>query len=180
MDISNLCRELKFKSEAVLYTPPDPFRIYERLAKIYMIAHAEPTKLISNKKVSPIALFPDDTWWWRSYGVNPDYKTPLMFVKWVLQEIPKEFWKFNVLITVNLKRLKDSARKSELSYIWIDMKNRKRKLKCVEISDNVLKELKNKLFYLPSYEQIAKEVKSWDDKYKYKGWGLIKDQKVKF
>ena len=184
MNVYNLVRKLTFLNNCILYTPEDPFRIYERLAKLFLNTLAgsdnKPTHwnkniiLLSNIKIEPKNIL--NEYEWREYGYNPGYRTPLRFLKWVLQEIPDCFWKFNIYIDSNRYTLKQSINNSKQNEIWIDMKGIKNKMKCVEISNNVLQDLKNKVTYLPTYAQIAKELPTWG-KYKYK-YGNIKDLKV--
>lgn len=166
MKIDNLIREVRYEGGELLYTPPDPYRIYERLGKLFLSA-----RVISNVKLEkPIRIFD------KALSGLLNYPACLEFIKWVHQEIPGAFWKFNTYIEGNKTQLKQSAKDTIVHNIWIDMRGKNNKLKQVKIDNNVLKNLDSGLTYLPDYERICKEVASWGE-YRY-NYGDIKEQKV--
>ena len=126
----------------------DPYRIYERLAKIYVHHYT---------------------------GVGVLGLTP--FLKWVYQEIPDCFWKYNVYIDANMDALMGSASRSILNQIWVDMKGIKNKLKCVELNKDTLLLLDNGTLYMPSYKQICKEVSTWGQ-YTYEYGNIVEIKTV--
>lgn len=184
MNINNLIRQLKFSGGCVLYTPPDPYRIYERLAILYQrgrvgndVSRQWPIKLVASCKCSPFDIGKDRNHYGYT-GYNPNYQMPLHFLKWVLQEIPECFWKFNLYIDMNIDTLIRSAENSNIREIWIDMSNKKRKLKCAILDDKVIDGIDSGLFYLPSYKQISHEVSGWQSNYKYL-FGKINTQNIR-
>ena len=167
MNLKKLVNKCNFGVESCLYYPEDPFGIYYKLARIWSNAYLKAGNLygdITITKVKPYDLFKDDT----------NY-IALHFIKWVLQEIPKTFWIYRPDFELNKKRLFDSAKKSDLREVWIDMEDHKNKLKCAKI-EYVWDNLKSGFFYLPTYQQIAIEVATWGN-YKYE-WGQVKEQKI--
>lgn len=213
VQINNLVRRIEFASKAVFFTPPDPYRIYERLAKLFMQAQVvggweKGIRIVSNKKIdSPYDLLRgcpfsnsigDE---WSQLGFNPDYRTPLRFLKWVYQEIPSIYWKYNVNIYAVKDKIIESAEQTKQNEIWVRKKARdpymykylsevglkntegtaqvdagKKDIKAVAINSWVRDDLKEGKLFLPSYEEIAKEVESWGD-YVYK-FGQIKEVSI--
>lgn len=112
----------------------DPFGIFSRLDKIF-------TKMSVGK-------------WVDEYS----------FIKWMHQEIPPQFWKYNNLISLNEKRLCESAKNSDTSTIWIDRIGMKNKLKQVNITPVLKEQLESGEFCLPTYDKIISEVYSWGKK----------------
>lgn len=174
MNLNNLCREIRFKSGLALYTPPDPYRIYERLGKLFLKANDINNKVISNKLIPKREIYDMGNW---SQLYEYSQKTDaLRFIKWIYQEIPSRFWKFNVHIALNRERLQQSAKDSAKNELWIDFKGMKNKTKSAIIDRSLLSNLRSGVTYLPTYEQIAGEVSGWGD-YKYQ-YGNIEEQKV--
>ena len=171
MNIYKLTRRLEFTNDIVFYTPEDPYRIYERLARIYLRANDKENIIESNTCVSPYPVFDNDKYLRDDMFFNA--LKPLHFLKWVLQAIPESFWKFNVYIDSNIEQLKKSAKEDKKDEIWVNIRGVPKKLKSVKFSLNVMADLKNKKTYLSSYEEIVKEVSRWGD-YKY-NYGNIKE-----
>src|SRR3990167_8124060 len=176
MNVYNLTHQLIFMGGETFYTPPDPFNIYFRLATLYLKANNRKSWVKKSEIVKPENIFNENDYWKEYESITVTYK-PIHFIKWLLQEIPECFWKFNVLIDVNREKLVQSAKDSIKGQIWINMVGAEKKFKAVGITTNVLSDLKNKTFYLPTYKEIAHEVPKWGD-YKY-AYGDIKEQLVK-
>ena len=179
MNTHRLTNCISFANNCRLYTPEDPFRIYERLARIFMKIDFLSNEINDIYKRDPFPYtdllnFYDYT----DYNFK-NISRPIRFLKWIHQEIPTQFWKFNVFIDINTEHLKDSVLCSKPSEIWVDMPKLNNKTKAVSITSNVIKDLKSKNMYLPGYDHICKTVSSWRSDYKY-NFGTVKEPLVKW
>lgn len=167
MNLHRLNRHLIFSGESHIFTPADPFQIYKRLARIFIKAHHYSNDVIFEDQTSlPYQkLFDFDVNW--NFDHTDRKSLPLRFLKWVYQEIPTQFWKFNVFIDVNRQRLREAAVASDPQIIWIDMHQIKNKTKAVTLTENVLRDLRSSVTYLPNYNHICRSVSSWRSDYKY-------------
>lgn len=151
------------------FSPEDPFSIFKRMKKIFVYNNVGP---YDEENYLPVVMSED-----------------MYFFKWIYQEIPVGFWKFNSYISANIDRIRTMAKSCPRNTIWINMdsdlvkqssrKNKetnRNKLKCVEYH-TVLNGIKDGVFYLPDYNEIADEVNKWGYKYEY---GKISTQWLKF
>lgn len=178
MNEKNLCRKLVFKGGLNLYTPPDPYLIYQRLAEIYLRGKDAKVVLTASVKCKPYRLQDDfEHYTWVASHVRERLE-PVHFVKWVKQEIPKEFWRFNLYIDQNKQLLLKSARESNIDEVWVSMKDKDNSLKSVHLNNRILQDINLGKKYLPTYEEIAKTVVNWGD-YQYK-FGKVAEPTVQW
>ena len=178
MNTKKLVKKITFNRRITFYTPEDPFLIYFRLAKLFIRARTGVTKKVTMyKTVLPFKIFEKYENSYNLTGYGP--YAPLHFVKWVLQEIPTPFWKFNVLVSLNRQELINSARESSQEEIWVDTVGIENKIKSVRITGGVMEGLQRGFLRLPSYVEIVGVVKTWQENYQYK-WGNVGEQYVNY
>lgn len=156
-------------NSTVYYTPDDPFLIYTRLAKLITPRPVitkyttNLTRSIQPKKISDLMK-------------NTDYCMPhtVAFLVCLYQNIPTEFWKFNIAIDGVVKEIRDIFNNFNSRQLWVDKPNLKNKIKLVGYTHNVIDELKRGELIIPSYDEIVKQVYNWGHKTKY-AFGSVKN-----
>ena len=180
------------------YIPLDPFRIYERLVFLFTERHETITvepRIISNIKIAPPLDFYRIFVFDRMFIYNTvKFDPTIRFMKWVLQEIPPIFWKYNIYIDINKDELIRSAEISNPHEIWVGKRTRESSihleekailtfsspsrscLKGVTLTESVRDQLMEGSLFLPTYDQIVKEVEGWGSRkrWKYKK-GIVKE-----
>lgn len=137
----------------------DPFDIYGRLYRMF----------VKRKKISEWSFVP--------YSVKTS-PVEFHFWIWLTTSIPKDFWRFNNLISFNIDRIKSSIRQYDTRTMWLGMHGKK-KIKLARLDQSLDSALRNngKIYYVPTYDEICDEYVDWDKKYKYK-YGKISSQKL--
>lgn len=157
----------EFTEKVVLYTPPDPFRIWERLGSLYLEAKHGKVHIavaIEKEKLADPFIEPNES---KNLGEEP-FKYQFGFIKWILQDIPPKWYLFNNSLIFHAIELAVSAKQSTTTEIWVDTVGVSHKLKAVKLNFNVIENIKKGILtpqenwlYLPTYSRIIAEVESW-------------------
>lgn len=171
--MNTLPGRLMYKNEAVFIIPRDPYGIFCRLATMVF------SQQFSYDEMNPVDLFTHIESDWTSFEsrLNTTRVSNFWFLRWIYQELPRDFWKYNVNIDVCKKEILHSSKSSREKFMfetWIDMPNKKNKIKKSLINKHLLEELQAKRLTLPSYDEIVVQVAGWGNDTRY-CYGKIKD-----
>jgi hypothetical protein len=158
------------------YTPDDPFFIYQRLLTLYLTTKTNMTEINSNYPFGikdaislqkPLKLI-DTT----HRNIEKHELIPFQFLVFIYQNIPTEFWKFNINIDGTIGSIREAMKNHDGTTFWVDMPGKKNKVKPVIMTPNVYDEIKNGTLNFPDYDTICSQVYNWGNKTKY-AFGMI-------
>jgi hypothetical protein len=153
------------------YTPDDPFSIYRRLLQLYIDVKndgvrsnylnklPEPLKLQKPLRIIDVV---------RRQEYLDVSKQPFYFLLFIYQNIPTEFWKFNINIDGMVSTIREAMKNYNVGdSFWIDMPGYKNKVKPTNLTVNVYDEIKRGTLEFPNYDTICEQVYNWGKQTKY-------------
>lgn len=170
-DFRKISAKAKFADRyGFVFIPKDPYGIYRKLAQIAFNGPVTAVEIIPGGMDLLKQLLADSY----RYDNKSVHNYSFWFLRFIRQNLPKQFWFYSPLIIRHQKEILQAAERSreEDTYeIWVDTPGMKRKVKRTAICSNVLEALSEGRLVLPDYDTIVEAVKDeWGSKYQ---WGHV-------
>lgn len=162
------------RSDNYLFLPKDPFGVYKKIASIVFNEEIYFSDFVDNERNKNLFIRMRENWFYFDTKQNHQAVTNFWFLTFIRQKLPKQFWLYGPLIEENREKIRYAAEdssKEDMYEVWLDMPDKKRKIKRCPLNQTTLNALYEKRLVVPDYEQIVSEVKKeWGSQYQ---WGLV-------